>query len=680
MNKKDKKDEGANKEAENSSSLRDDYAPQAEDFKMITASAIESLQEMGPREIKRTSLFLSGRWGTICTTDINGIPKIISSSLERDAKGRERRQRFFIGLRAEAVTKDRVVKGENLRKKRMPKPFEVTSSANKMMEIIIPPAQDAGDKIQRKIDEENYEWFPMNFEPAQRVSVNLDPEFDPDLVLMKNLTTTAYSIVTESLGGKADKVEVSLSKWTEAWVYSDSLGTAIDVLIPRARLSILVKTKDGSEAFGIIGGACGTLKEMLARYVPKKEEISEEKMVKDPDIINTDIYVVVGRLAKRVVKEAIDLDRAQNATILGNECFAIFSPQVAGVFGHEIIGHSSEGDIICENRRSKSAKVQLKSMIGAQVSDHPRFTVIDTPEPDLNLSENRAIRYNWGSLPGYDEYGVKAKPTFLIKDGVRVGALLNYYTLEEVIGGLKEEVAEAMRKHGHSGNSRSEKYDVPPLIRMRNTFILPDEAGPGSLETMAALIPKNQKGAYIKSVKGGWINTEDGTFMIEGNLSYLIENGLVTDKPLKNVRVTGNIGKLQSNIKAIGKAKTMHHTFAGWCGKNDQWVPVDGSGPILLLEKVSLAGGSFFPWAKIVEEYDRQHKEVLEGKRSDEDIHIPEFSEASGHSSQKCLCLATAFLPVEKEVEIILGIRRDKATHFMADDGTAVERGNVYEC
>ena len=141
--------------------------------------------------------------------------------------------------------------------------------------------------------------------------------------------------------------------------------------------------------------------------------------------------------------------------------------------------------------------------------------------------------------------------------------------------GKEQEIAEKIKEHGVSGNVRREKYDSSPLIRMTNTFISPDPNGVSSKEEMAAKIPKNKKGLYVETVNGGWVDPDQGTFCIEVNLGWLIENGLITDKPVKNIKVTGNISKFMNSIKGIGNEKTLG-IFSGYCGKDGQWVARSG--------------------------------------------------------------------------------------------------------
>jgi len=645
---------------------RDEYCQLTNDFQQIVNRAKESYQEKAPgRELDFISLFMGSRSGIICRADERGIPQVTVSGEEADNQGNKRTQRFFIGLQAEVATKGTDFESANLAEREtIVKEFEVTSQGHELVRRAIEEAQKAGERVQRKIDEENYEWFPIYHDVPQVRSINQDRAEKLELDQVVSLVAGARQVIRQALGAKVDKVDVLFVKWSEHMEYADTDGTRIDQIIPRLGITISVRTKDGSEAFGAIRGAFGGL-EILRRYEPPGDD-------------SKSYLEIVQDLARRVAREAIDLDRAQGAAILGSECPVILSPQVAGVLAHEVFGHTSEADIICENRRSKTAKLTLKSRLGAQVSDHPAFGIIETGAPEVTFGE-RTIKNTFGALV-VDEHGTEAKETVLIEHGIQVNVLTDRYTFNEIVDGLRDDIAEGIKKHGLTGNVRREKYDMPPQVRMTNTFITPDPNGPGSLAEMAAMIPKNKKGVYIKSCLGGWVNPDGGEFMINGNLCYLIENGQVTDKPIKDVKVTGNVAKFVDCVRAVGNAKTMHHTFTGYCGKNDQWVPVEGGGPLLYLENAKLAGGSSpaRSWTELVKDYNRQHQQALQGKRSHESVYLPEIGEEVGaESSQARVCLVTVAMKVEDECDFVLG-KRDNAK-YTADNGRLTRKDDRFE-
>lgn len=645
---------------------RDDFADLVERFETSAKNSIDSYQESGPRKISITSVYCDSQSGIACLTDEQGIPHLIATKSDPGAQGMPIKQRFFLGIQTEVVTKDNIIKSENLKgkKAKAPKPFDITPQVDQLLKAAIPAAQDAGDRIQRRIDEENYEWFPIAVTPPEKNTVALDTEEHPDAELIMDLVSFARGEVADKLGAKADKIDVQFVKIVEHRLYADSLGARLDYVFPRVSFVIQVKTKEGNTAFGALRGAGGTIAEILSRYT-NEDALPETRESK----------VVVSKLVDQVVKEATDLDRAQTTTIIGaTECPIILAPQVAGVLAHEVFGHTAEADIICENRREKDVGVQLKSRIGSQVSDCASLTIIDTPDRDIDLGGQK-LKFNWGALP-VDGYGNKGKTVKIIENGTMVGVLIDRHTFNEIVSGLKDPAA--IMDLGVTGNVRREKFDCDPLIRMRNTIILPDENGPSSKEEMAQLIPANKKGLYIKSCNGGWVNPDTGDFQITGNLCYLIENRTITDKPVKNVNIRGNIKQI-SLIKAIGNAKTMHHSFTGWCGKDGQSVPVDGCGPLVYIEKAFIGGGSFKFWTDVVADYQNQHREVKQGKRGPESINLSEIREFIGDKEpQHKVTMVSAILPPSEEIRYLMGLD-DYSTHYLSDDGQLIERRDPYE-
>ena len=626
----DKEIEAINTDKMDESIIRDDYAEVLPDFKRTIASGIDSYQENHPRKIVFVSIYSDSTSGLSCETNDEGIMEIKATG-EEDNK----RQRFFMGLQVEAGTLAWLVKTANLQsgKSRTPKVFGITNQCNALLERAIIEAQDLGDKVQRRVDEENYEIFPIYIQGANTASVNEDKEVEPDLMLIKKLINLARNTVLQKLGSKISTLKVSIVKWTEHMLCATKDGAEVDQMIPRAGIMIKIKTKDGNDALGIIRGAMGTLEEIICRYEDNAENVE----------------MVVKRLAEKAVKEAIDLDRAGTNVVLGLDQPVISSSSVVGVIIHEIYGHTSESDIIVENRRSKGDKnIVLKSRLGAQVSDNKDFSLIDTPEDSLLLG-GKLVKHNFGSLK-FDGHGDVAKPVILVENGTMVGVMVDRHCIEEIKSGLKSDLADRIEL---GGSVRRQNYTYPPQVRMRNTIALPNPNGPNSLAQMAASIPHNKKGLYVETCHGGWVNPDTGDFQITAGLCYLIENGQVTNKPLRGIRLNGNITKIA--IKSIGSSETITDTFSGYCGKNNQWVPVDGCGPIMWIENLSTAGVSLRSWSEIVNDYINQTEQFFNGQEND--IYIPEVEDVLKTNSQRNICLVTSWFA--DETAIFMGLNNN---------------------
>jgi|GEM_PF-1934329 len=621
----------------------DEYWLLKKDFAQINQRGFKSFQESTPgREIDWLSLYMSSRYGTVITTDERGIPQVKTSGIEFTPQGEKRIQRFYIGLRGEVATKDFAVQSVNLSgNDTIVKEFEVNSAGYKLIKNVIEEAQKKGEKVQRKIDEEEEPFFPF-YHPRVKniISINHNIEEGVNLDLAVNLVANARQVVKQELGAKVEDIKINFFKTADVMEYADTDGNMIDVVTPRVGISIQIETKDKNNAFGSIRGAMGGT-EILRRF--------EE----DP---NADYVEIVRKLAKEVSKDAIDLDRAQSTSILGNECPVIFGSAAAGVLAHEVYGHASEADTILTNKKNKAAEINLKGRIGGQVSENTKFQVIDTGLAHFKVGK-KLIKYAFGSII-CDEHGTLPKITPLIQRGVQKLCLNSRYTINEIMDGLTGEVKEEMEKHGLTGNVRTEKYDNVPLIRMTNTFILPnDEDGKDTLEEIAALVPKNKKGVYIKSCDGGWVETNTGEFEISGRLGFLIENGIVTDKPIRNIKVKGNLNKFGAKIKHIGSSKTITSVFTGYCGKRGQMVPTESAGPIIFAEDVEVISGTRKSFDRVVQEYIRQNEEIAKGLRTPDNIYIREVDEDSEMdiTNQENLCVVTAYLSPEEEVKLLLG-------------------------
>ena len=135
--------------------------------------------------------------------------------------------------------------------------------------------------------------------------------------------------------------------------------------------------------------------------------------------------------------------------------------------------------------------------------------------------------------------------------------------------------------------------------------------------------------------------------------------------------------KVANDNSYVTDAFTLHN-----CGKDSQWVPVDGFGPLLYLENVSVGtsrGSSY--WANLLNEYIKQNTEVIIGKRKKEQIFIPEIH--GGSSEVKHFCLLTSYLPSEIESQMLHGTDA-KPTHDSVWDSangkwTVVEKKGLYD-
>jgi len=220
----------------------------------------------------------------------------------------------------------------------------------------------------------------------------------------------------------------------------------------------------------------------------------------------------------------------------------VISPEVAGIAVHESVGHPYELDRIMGREAAQAGESFVKpEMLGERIGSDA-VTVIEDP----------TIPNSWGFYL-YDDEGVKARPRYLIKNGIINEFLMN------------REYA-AYLGMSSNASARAINYNREPIVRMANTYLAP---GDYSFEE---LIEDVKLGVYMVSFNE-W-NIDDRRYQQRyiGREAYLIENGEIKHpvrKPILEITTKG----LWSSVDAVGKEVEM---FPGTCGKGEpgQGVPV----------------------------------------------------------------------------------------------------------
>lgn len=260
------------------------------------------------------------------------------------------------------------------------------------------------------------------------------------------------------------------------------------------------------------------------------------------DLCNLD--TVVRGAAERAVK-SLTLPAVQ-----GKSYPVVIDPILTGLFVHEAFGHLSEADMLYENPDL------LETM-----SLGRRFG-----PPELQIFDGAAPTGHRGSY-GFDDEGVPASTTQLIKNGELVGRLHS----RETAGKLGERA---------TGNARCLNYHYPPIVRMTNTWI---ERGQ---TPVADLMVGIKEGVYARNWLGGMTNGEMFTF--SAGEAWMIRNGELAE-PVKDVTLSGNVFKTLANIEAI--ADDFYWDESGGCGKGGQsGLAVGCGGPSLRIRDVVVGG------------------------------------------------------------------------------------------
>lgn len=236
--------------------------------------------------------------------------------------------------------------------------------------------------------------------------------------------------------------------------------------------------------------------------------------------------------------------------VKGKTYTVVIDPILTGLFVHEAFGHLSEADMTYENPDLMEV-MTLGRRFGS---------------PDLQIFDGAAPDGHRGSYL-YDDEGVPATTTQLIRDGVLVGRLHS----RETAGKLGEAA---------TGNARCLNYHYPPLVRMTNTWI---ERGTTPAQD---LISGLDEGVYACNWLGGMTNGEMFTFT--AGEAWMIRQGKLAE-PVRDVTLSGNVFTTLGDIEAIGDDFLWDES--GGCGKGGQsGLPVGCGGPSLRIRNVVVGG------------------------------------------------------------------------------------------
>jgi len=236
--------------------------------------------------------------------------------------------------------------------------------------------------------------------------------------------------------------------------------------------------------------------------------------------------------------------------VKGGSYPVVLDPVLAGVFCHEAFGHLSESDHVYENERLKEL-MRLGKQFG---------------QPHLNIVDGAARPGLRGSFK-YDDEGVPAQRTYLLREGVLAGRLHSRETAAKMGEPL-------------TGNARAIDYRFPPIVRMTNTYIEPGEL------TFDQVIGDIKEGVYARNWYGGTTSMEMFTF--SAGEAYMIRDGRIAEQ-VRPVVLTGNLFAALMNIDAVGN--DLDFNQGGGCGKRGQMpLPVSNGSPHIRIQNCVVGG------------------------------------------------------------------------------------------
>lgn len=227
----------------------------------------------------------------------------------------------------------------------------------------------------------------------------------------------------------------------------------------------------------------------------------------------------------------------------------IIGHDTAGILAHEAVGHTVEADFV------------LSGSVGGPNLNKP----VASELVSLCDFANEAFGKRLPVPIYYDDEGTKAVDAMLIENGILKGYMHS------------KESAEAFGAQP-TGNARAFAFSDEPLIRMRNTTILP---GRSKLEDMIASV---DDGYYFMQSNNGQADAT-GEFMFGITVGYEIKNG----KLARAIRDTTISGVAFDMLKTVDMVSDEHRwSSGGMCGKK-QLIPVAMGGAALRC-KVNVGG------------------------------------------------------------------------------------------
>ncbi len=219
----------------------------------------------------------------------------------------------------------------------------------------------------------------------------------------------------------------------------------------------------------------------------------------------------------------------------------VLDADLAGILAHEAIGHTVEADIVMSG-----------SVAGGKISREvaaPLITLVDY----ANSCSGKTC-----PVPVYiDDEGTAAKDAVVIEKGI----LKNYLHSKE--SAMHYDV-------DPTGNARAFEFSDEPLIRMRNTAILP---GSSSLEEM---IESVDDGYYLIRPSNGQADSTS-EFMFGIVLGYEIKKGKI-GRAIRDTTISGMAFDVLKTVSMV--SGEMNWMSGGMCGKK-QLIPVGMGGPAI---------------------------------------------------------------------------------------------------
>jgi len=206
----------------------------------------------------------------------------------------------------------------------------------------------------------------------------------------------------------------------------------------------------------------------------------------------------------------------------------ILHPNLAGMLAHEAVGHTVEADLVLGG---SVAGTNLNKQVASEM-----VSMVDFAHTAFGKD---------APMPVYvDDEGVKAEDAMLIENGILKGYMHNRETARHF--GVAPQ-----------GNARAFTFSDEPLIRMRNTCILP---GTSKLDDMIASV---DDGYFLVKTGNGQADTT-GEFMFSIDEGYEIKNGKLGNA-IRETTISGVAFEMLKTVDML--SDDLVWDIGGFCGK-----------------------------------------------------------------------------------------------------------------
>ena len=289
-------------------------------------------------------------------------------------------------------------------------------------------------------------------------------------------------------------------------------------ILPRTHIYVTLKSRTPAgqavELFQPLGGL-GTMDEQFTT----------------PEALFPEIDALYEKLMKK--REGVYAEAGVKTVILGAD--------ICGILAHEAVGHTVEADLV----RGGSVAGRC---LGKQVASE-KVTLVDFAHTALGKP---------APLPVYiDDEGTPARDAVIIENGI-----LKCY--------MNDRDSASRYSQEPLGNARAWGFSDEPLIRMRNTAILP---GTDKLEDMISSV---DDGYYLLVANNGQADLT-GEFMFGVCHGYEIKNGKL-GRAILDTTISGVAFEMLKTVDMV--SDDMGWSSAGTCGKK-QPMAVGMGGPAL---------------------------------------------------------------------------------------------------